>query len=368
MDKVRIQDGLSEHMRRDEFPPKVKRLLAARAGHHCSVCLKSTSGPAAVANVALSDGVAAHITAASRKGPRFNPDLSPEARRSPENGIWACTQHGREIDNDPLPFSVEVLRGLKRTREESASREFQQRKGTEDRSGLLIELPYAMTIYKLFEVIAPQAYTFPTTAALRDVLRTAEKPSQLLDLTPEVIIGTWESHPNVAGILATLLSNNINYWEPAPVVLEKLEHLCEAVIKDGAWTQVDLVEPLAFALAAQGRPDAHAKVLERLIGDPKWRKADSARIRDYYGNAGIEIAAIIRHWKDPFRKGLLRANDVARIIDLLLSGDKTITSPFGRRILLDLLAENAKVLSDAGAGGLALSVNELVEALRSMKD
>lgn len=126
------------------------------------------------------------------------------------------------------------------------------------------------------------------------------------------------------------------------------------------------MNPLAFAIAAQGRPDAHRKVLEGLIGDPKWRRADAARIRDYYGNVGIEIAAILRHWKDPFRKGLLRANDVARLINLLLSGDKTLTSHFARRTLLDLLAENAKVLSDSGARDLALSVNEIVKAFLSM--
>lgn len=239
-------------MRQDDFPPKVKRLLAARAGHRCSVCLKPTSGPAVLTNVALSDGVAAHITAASLNGPRFDSTLSPAARRSAANGIWVCTQCAREIDADISRFSVEVLQGLKTIREESAYRELQQHKGTEDQSGLLIELPYATTIYKLFEVIAPQAYTFPTTSALRDVLRNAEKPSRLLDLAPEVIIGTWESHPNVAGILSTLLSNNVDYWKPTSVVLEELERICEAVFKAGEWTRSGLVEPSGFRYSGTG--------------------------------------------------------------------------------------------------------------------
>ena len=78
------------------------------------------------------------------------------------------------------------------------------------------------------------------------------------------------------------------------------------------------------------------------------------------------MAAIIRHWKDPLRKGLLRANDVARLIDVLLSSDKTLASPFARRTLLDLLVEHVKVLSNSGASDLARSVNDFVEALRSM--
>lgn len=353
---------------RDDFAPEIKRILAARAGHKCSVCLKATSGPGPTARVALSDGVAAHITAASPNGPRFDHSLSADARRSPENGIWVCTQHGREIDAAASTFSVDVLRGLKRIREESASRELQQSQGTEDQSGLLIEFPYVTTAYKLFGVIDPQAYTFSTTSALRDVLRNTEEPSRLLDLAPEVIVEAWGSHPNVAGILSTLLSKNIDYWNPSPVVLEKLEELCRAEIEAGEWTRVGLAEPLAFALAAQGRPDALRKILDRMIGDAQWRGADAARNLEYYGGVGNHVAAIFRHWKDPFRKGLLRANDVARLIDLLLSSDKTLTKPFARQYLLDLLAENAKILSDSGAGDLARSVNDFVEALRFMKD
>ena len=351
---------------RDDFSAEVKRTLAARAGHRCSVRDKATSGPGDTPELALSDGVAAHITAASPKGPRFDASLSSEARRSAENGIWVCTRHGREIDAATSAFSVEVLCGLKKIREERASRELQERKDPDDQTGLLVEFPYAATRYKLFEVLAPQAYTFPTTSALRDLLRSAEEPSRLLDLASEVIAETYESHPNVAGILSTLLSNNIAYWKPPPAVLQKLEHLCEAAIEASEWTRVASVEPLAFALAAQGCPDAHRKLLERLIVDTRWRDEDAARVSEYYGNVGIQIAAIFRHWKDPFREGLLRANDVARLIDLLLSSDKVLR-PSVRQTLLDLLAEHAQLLYDSGARDLARSVNNFVEALRSMK-
>jgi hypothetical protein len=349
---------------RDDFSSEVRRLLAARAGHKCSICLKATSGPGDTATAAFSDGIASHITAAAEKGPRFDRDLSVEDRRSAENGIWVCTQHGREIDAATPSFSVEVLRGLKRIREDSASRELQKHDDAQDASGIMIEFPHAMTVYKLFEVLAPQTYTYVTTAGLRDLLRGAERPSFLLDLAPEVIVGTWESHQNVAGILSTLLSNNIDYWKPTPEVLEKLNRLCQAAIASNDWTRVALVEPLAFAVAAQGHPEVHKKLLERLIGDARWRDADASRELQYYGGVGIQIAAILRHWRDPFRKGLLHANDVARLIDLLLSNDKLLARTFGQQALLDLLAAHAQVLSDHGAPDLARRVYDFVAALR----
>jgi hypothetical protein len=350
---------------RHDFAPEIKRVLAARAGHKCSVCLKPTSGPGDNINAALSDGIAAHITAASPKGPRFDPSLSAEGRRSPENGIWVCTQHGREIDAPQSAFSVEVLRGLKKIREESASIELQKFNSVNDQSSLIVEFPHATTTYKLFQVLAPQDYTFSTTFGLRDLLRGSETPSQLLDLASEVVIGTWNSHPNVAGILSTLLSNNIDYWKPTRPVLDQLEQLCQAAIKSNEWTRVACVEPLAFAVAAQGRADVHRKLLERLVGDPKWRATDAKRTRQYYGSRGVAIAAIFRHWKDSFRNGLLQANDVPRLVDLLLSSDVILAGPTVREALLQLLLKHAQVLYDSGAHQLARSVNDFIEAIHS---
>jgi len=360
--------GGSPKSARDDFPLNVKRALAGRAGNRCSVCQKSTSGPGPTKGVARSDGVAAHITAASQGGPRFDTSLSHEERRSAANGIWVCTQHGREIDAAESTYSVELLRSLKKIREESATRELQQRSNQPDQSAVLIEIPYVTTNYKLFEVIERQIYTYPTTAALRDLLRAADQPSKLLDLVPDVIIGTWESHPNVVGILSTLLSNNIDYWQPTPQVLAKLEELCDGAINGNDWTRVASVEPLAFALSAKGRRETHRTLLERLVNDTHWREADAARIRQYYGNTGVEIAAIIRHWNDPFRKGLLRVNDVARLIDLLISSDVLLRRPLINRTLLDLLSEHAKLISECGTPELAHSVKEkLIEAFKSLK-
>src|SRR5258706_15891346 len=119
---------------RDDFPPKVKRELEKRAGHHCSVCAQPTGGPASGSRGAISDGWAAHITAAAPGGPRFNPDLTPDQRRSFENGIWTCTRHGREIDEDKHAYTVELLRGLKWVREAKAKEEMRAPSGPADPS------------------------------------------------------------------------------------------------------------------------------------------------------------------------------------------------------------------------------------------
>jgi flavin-binding protein dodecin len=352
---------------RDNFSPNVKRTLAARAGHRCSVCQKSTSGPSNDSASVLSDGIAAHITAASPNGPRFDPSLTSEERHSAENGIWACTQHGREIDADASAFSVELLRGLKRIREESAKRDLESGAASpRDDTASLIEFPHAETTYKMFEIVGAQPYSFTTTSAIREALRRAGQPSRLLDLASEVIPEIWDTHPNAAGILSTLLSTAVDVWQPTHSVLEKLRQLCDTAIQAGDWTQVASAEPLAFALGAKGHPEVHRRLLERLIEDRHWREADAARIRKYYGTIGVEIAAIVRHWHDPLREGLLRANDVARLIDLLLSGDETLAKPFAKHTLLDLLEQHALVLADCGEVELASRINELSVALRHL--
>jgi hypothetical protein len=73
---------------RDDFKPDVKDILAKRVGMRCSNpnCRQPTSGPQEDPRKVLNIGVAAHITAATAKGPRFDATLIAEERRSPENG------------------------------------------------------------------------------------------------------------------------------------------------------------------------------------------------------------------------------------------------------------------------------------------
>jgi len=96
---------------RDEFPVRVKDVLAKRSGHRCSnpSCQRETSGPHSDPTKAVNIGVAAHITAASPGGPRFDFSLSPVERVQIENAIWLCQTCATLVDTDVVRFTVEVL-------------------------------------------------------------------------------------------------------------------------------------------------------------------------------------------------------------------------------------------------------------------
>jgi hypothetical protein len=107
---------------RDDFKPEVKDVLAKRVGMRCSNpnCRQPTSGPQEHPARVLNIGVAAHITAASPNGPRYDKSLSPESRGSIENGLWLCQNCAKLVDNDDLRYPVDLLRRWKALSEEAA--------------------------------------------------------------------------------------------------------------------------------------------------------------------------------------------------------------------------------------------------------
>jgi len=104
---------------RDEFSQDTKLVLAHRASLVCSnpYCEASTGGPQDDVSKALNVGVAAHITAASKDGPRYDPELTPEQRSSSVNGIWLCQNCAKLVDNDPSMYTAELLGAWKTNRE-----------------------------------------------------------------------------------------------------------------------------------------------------------------------------------------------------------------------------------------------------------
>lgn len=112
---------------RDDFSQKTIRHLARRAGTLCSNpgCNRPAFGPASDPEASTNVGVAAHITAASPGGQRFDPDMSSEERKSISNGIWLCQVCAKMIDDDPQRYTVSVLRHWKKQAEERARRAIQ---------------------------------------------------------------------------------------------------------------------------------------------------------------------------------------------------------------------------------------------------
>src|SRR5688572_28076407 len=100
-------------MPRDDFPSHIKHILAQRVNSFCSRCQASTSGPQTNPESSLNIGLAAHITSAAQGGPRYDPVLSHEARRSATNGIWLCQNCAKLVDNDPSRFPDKLLREWK---------------------------------------------------------------------------------------------------------------------------------------------------------------------------------------------------------------------------------------------------------------
>ena len=114
-------------MSRDNFDITTKETLAKRVGLRCSNpnCRKLTSGPQLDSAGSINIGVAAHISAASLNGPRYDQQLTSEARKSIENGIWLCQNCAKMIDNDPNLYSTSILLEWKRLSEKAALLEIQ---------------------------------------------------------------------------------------------------------------------------------------------------------------------------------------------------------------------------------------------------
>jgi HEAT repeat protein len=107
---------------RDDFTIEVKITVAARVNNRCSnpACRAPTSGPQVDPAKALNVGVAAHITAASPDGPRYNPGLTSDERKHVNNAIWLCQNCGKLIDNDQTRFTTEEIRNWKLSAEAEA--------------------------------------------------------------------------------------------------------------------------------------------------------------------------------------------------------------------------------------------------------
>src|SRR5436190_20467239 len=108
---------------RDEFPRPVIEALGQRVAYRCSKpdCRIQTSGPSETraSGVAIT-GVAAHISGASPKGPRYDPDLTPDQRKSLDNGVWLCASHATLIDTDDDRWPPALLESWRIRAEELA--------------------------------------------------------------------------------------------------------------------------------------------------------------------------------------------------------------------------------------------------------
>jgi hypothetical protein len=109
-------------MPRDEFPRTVKLTVAIRVGFRCSnpSCDLPTSGPHSDPERWLSLGEAAHISAASSGGPRYDASLDSAQRKDISNAIWLCSNCATLVDADGSRHSKEELLSWKAAAETNA--------------------------------------------------------------------------------------------------------------------------------------------------------------------------------------------------------------------------------------------------------
>ena len=99
---------------RDNFTNAVRLRLAAASGHRCckpdcravTFCARDDGSTYTI-------GQAGHITGAASGGPRYDAGMTPDARKSDENGLWLCGNCHKMVDSDDSSFSVECLRQWK---------------------------------------------------------------------------------------------------------------------------------------------------------------------------------------------------------------------------------------------------------------
>jgi hypothetical protein len=111
--------------RGQEFSVKTKNLVASRVALKCSnpKCRVYTMSANTRINKTTNVGVAAHMTAASFGGPRYDSSLSRTERISVENAIWLCQVCAKIIDDDPAKYDVQLLKNWKKTAEEMSQNE-----------------------------------------------------------------------------------------------------------------------------------------------------------------------------------------------------------------------------------------------------
>lgn len=110
---------------RDNFSVDTIRKAAGRVGYRCSFprCPNLTVGASMENNSKVSiTGVACHICAAAKGGPRYDDSMTPEERKGIDNCIWMCQTHSKLIDTDERKYTVELLKQWKKDAEEAASK------------------------------------------------------------------------------------------------------------------------------------------------------------------------------------------------------------------------------------------------------
>lgn len=347
---------------RDEFPQHVKDDVAARAGHRCSKpdCPAVTIGPKLGPAGTINTGEAAHIYAAASGGPRPHPTMSEDERRSLANAIWLCRTHHTVVDRDDSPHPASLLYQWKILAEDRARRALlEPARALQELAAHLVELPGVKTPHQLLSLITRQFYTRDTAALISQFLQGPEG-RKITGMAAKLALEHWETDPTTAGLLITVVDTNLDTWTPNKSVTKKLRTLCNKSISDTDCAKIGAIEPAAYALAAKGDQAAFRMFLKGIVGSSPFRSADVARVDFYYGNQMRQFQAYLRHALDSKKVGILRVNNVGRLIHILHQAGLEGAKPF-RREIVRLIRECQQAASQNEESDLAAWIQSEIE-------
>lgn len=201
---------------RDDFSPSIKELMAKRVAYHCSnpECRHVTSGPQKDPAKVVNIGVAAHITAASEGGPRFNPALTSDERQSAENGIWLCQSCAKLVDNDPLRYTIDILELWNKVAEATAVHELESQPSAHDDSAKFAKLENSMP--DLFREMRVDLTSHPLSREF-----VILKKTWIFSTTRPTLMYYFEDHPELEnkllilqnyGLIRDITYNNVSRY------------------------------------------------------------------------------------------------------------------------------------------------------------
>lgn len=200
--------------RQADFPWKVRKLIAERAGYRCSKpdCRRTTLGPGAGPDEVACIGTACHIYSARPGGPRGTSGLPFDQLQSASNGIWLCADHGRLIDtNQGQRYPPQLLRGWRLLHETYLAQEM---RGLVAPCGLITEI----TVHQGPGALATRSVTLSVLNVVIGCNNTGK--STLLDLLASVTRQGPLGDRQWFGDLAA----DIHWFDPQPHTLRLQAH------------------------------------------------------------------------------------------------------------------------------------------------
>ena len=255
---------------RDEFTEKTKLQIAKRAGWLCSApsCRRPTIGSNSVGDDEINLGVAAHICAASPNGPRYDPTMTPDQRRSPDNCIWLCQLHAKAVDAKDSKFTVALLREWKAQAQTDSWRRV-----------LDNDVPHGSVAHESSEGELSARLRAAAAADLKTFHRSSKWPSTTIPLTLEV---DGLNEPLSTATLATVLTtldDLILIAQPGMGKTTTVFQIAEAVLENGDASPI--VIPLGD-WAANG-----ASLLETALKRPAFRGISEDDLRSVAAKPGV---------------------------------------------------------------------------------